>query len=134
MLRSAAAFDAAGVIAMPGTVDLWSAKVVRSAMGALFRRPVVHAAWADLDRALVGARAELWGADASGSPVVDAASAAPDRLLVAVGNEGAGLSSEARARASRLVAIPIAADVESLNAAVAAAILLYELRPAALRS
>lgn len=128
MLRSAAALGAVGVLAMPGTVDLWSAKVVRSAMGALFRRPVAHGEWAALDPALA-AGVTLWGADASGHAVGRAAADRPARLLLAVGNEGAGLSAEARARAARLVAIPIAGDVESLNAAVAAAILLYALRP-----
>ena len=52
----------------------------------------------------------------------------PARLALVVGNEGGGLSSQSRERADRLVALPIAADVESLNVAVAAGILLYELR------
>jgi tRNA G18 (ribose-2'-O)-methylase SpoU len=46
-----------------------------------------------------------------------------------VGNEGAGLSAFSRTRADRLVALPLSAMVESLNVAVAAGILLYELRP-----
>ncbi|AHG91370.1 tRNA/rRNA methyltransferase (SpoU) [Gemmatirosa kalamazoonensis] len=133
MLRSAAAFDAAGVIAVTGTVDLWGAKVVRSAMGALFHQPVAHAAWEELDEAMAGTGAELWGADGAGQPVSRLAAERPARLVLAVGNEGAGLSQRARARASRLAAIPIAPGVESLNAAVAAGILLYELRPEALR-
>jgi TrmH family RNA methyltransferase len=54
---------------------------------------------------------------------------APSRLAIAVGNEGSGLSSELRAAAHRLVALPISSDVESLNVAVAAGILLYETRP-----
>lgn len=136
MLRSAAAFGAAGVLALPGTVDLWSAKVVRSAMGALFRQPVAHCGWDALDPYLGAERGgvELWGADGAGEPVATAAGERPDRLLLAIGNEGAGLSADARARARRLVAIPIAEQVESLNAAVAAGILLYELRPRALRT
>jgi len=133
MLRSAAAFGAAGVIAVTGTVDLWGAKVVRSAMGALFRQPVAHASWDDVDAALAAAGAELWGADGAGASVARLVAERPARLVVAVGNEGAGLSHAAVTRASRLVGIPIAPGVESLNAAVAAAILLYELRPGALR-
>jgi len=133
MLRSAAAFGAAGVIAVTGTVDLWGAKVVRSAMGALFRQPVAHAAWDEVDAALSAAGAELWGADGAGGPASRMAAERPPRLVVAVGNEGAGLSHAAVTRARRLVGIPIAAGVESLNAAVAAGILLYELRPPALR-
>lgn len=52
----------------------------------------------------------------------------PDRLALVVGNEGAGLSDEARRRADRLAALPIASTVESLNVAVATGILLYQLR------
>jgi TrmH family RNA methyltransferase len=55
------------------------------------------------------------------------APAAPG-LALAVGNEGAGLSAETRSRAARLVSIPIAPDVESLNVAVAAGILLHHFR------
>jgi len=67
-----------------------------------------------------------WGADMSGAPL--GAHPPPARLALAVGNEGAGLSTEVRAAAAQLVAIPIAAEVESLNAAVAAGILLHALR------
>ena len=110
MLRSAAAFGAAGVLALPGTVDLWSPKVVRSAMGALFRQPVAHCGWDALDPYLDAARGgvALWGADGAGAPIARASGDRPERLLLAVGNEGAGLSAEARARAARLVALPIA--------------------------
>jgi TrmH family RNA methyltransferase len=55
------------------------------------------------------------------------------RLAVAVGNEGAGLTAPVRAMAAGLVAVPLAAAVESFNVAVAGSILLYELRPGALR-
>jgi TrmH family RNA methyltransferase len=129
MLRTAAAFGAGAAIALPGTVDLWSAKVVRGAMGAHFRLPVVHAPWEDTDRALGAAGVELWGADMHGDPLDAVASSTPERLALAIGNEGAGLSERVRTRAARLVSIPIAAGVESLNAGVAAGILLYALRP-----
>ena len=126
ILRTAAAFGVAGVVALPGTVDLWNAKVVRSAMGALFRLPTVHATTEALGDFLAGHRILLWAADAQGEPLGGAV-AAPPRLAVALGNEGAGLSPGLRARADRLVAIPIAPGVESLNVAVAAGILLYAL-------
>jgi tRNA G18 (ribose-2'-O)-methylase SpoU len=51
------------------------------------------------------------------------------RILLVVGNEGSGVSPEARSRAERVVSIPIASDVESLNVAVATGILLHSLRP-----
>ena len=62
---------------------------------------------------------------AAGQPVAEIV--APARLALAVGNEGAGLSSSVRERATQLVSLPISASVESLNVAVAAGILLYQL-------
>lgn len=133
ILRSAAGLGASAVVALPGTVDLWSAKVVRSAMGAQFRLSTVGDTAEALDAFLGAARIVLWGADGAGAPVGTLAPSAPARLAIAVGNEGAGLSAAVRARAERLVAVPSTGLVESLNVAVAASILLYELRPASLR-
>ena len=129
ILRTAAALGAAATLALPGTVDLWNAKVVRSAMGALFHHPALSCTWDELESFLGQAGAELWGADADGEPVASSRGARPARLALAVGNEGAGLSADATARARRLVGLPIASQVESLNVAVATGILLYELRP-----
>ena len=128
MLRTALGLGAAGVLALKGTADLTNPKVIRSAMGASFRLPAVAAtpeeflAWARLQRA------ELWVADSSGET--------PDRLLrgrtdraplaLVLGNEGAGVSPTLDAAADRRIAIPLSGTVESLNVAVAAGILLYE--------
>jgi TrmH family RNA methyltransferase len=130
ILRTAAALGVQAVLALPGTVDLWNAKVVRSAMGALFVRPVVSCTWDELDGFRGAQEVALWGADAGGDPVeaVTVHSAPPARLALAVGNEGNGLSAGLRRRADRIVSLPIAADVESLNVAVATGILLYALR------
>jgi TrmH family RNA methyltransferase len=133
ILRSAAALGAAGIVALPGTVDLWSAKVVRASMGALFRLPTTGDTAEAAAAFLAAQRIVLWGADGAGAPVGALAATAPERLAVAVGNEGAGLSDPVRRVAERLVAVPSSGLVESLNVAVAASILLYELRPAALR-
>jgi RNA methyltransferase, TrmH family len=126
ILRTAAALGAAAVVAMPGTVDLWNAKVVRSAMGALFHSPAFMSTWDDLDTFLGRHAMPLWGADADGTPLERLR--APDRLALMVGNEGAGLSSEGRERVGEYVSIPIGSVVESLNVAVATGILLYQLR------
>ncbi len=126
LLRTAAALGANAVLAMPGTVDLWNGKVVRSAMGALFHRPALACDWDALDAFLAARAIPLWGADAGGDAL--AGVRAPASLAIAVGNEGAGLSAAARSRAARTVAIPIATDIESLNVAVAAGILLHQLR------
>ena len=128
ILRTAAALAVDVTLALPGTVDLWNAKVVRSAMGALFHRPALSCTWDELDAFLDRRGVAFWGADAAGDPP-HALGALPRRLALAVGNEGAGLSAEARARVTRLVGLPIALTVESLNVAVATGILLYELRP-----
>ena len=133
LLRTAAALGVSATLALPGTVDLWSAKVVRSAMGAAFHHPTVSCTAGDLAAFLAGLGAPLWAADGAGEPVARAALEAPPRLAIAVGNEGAGLSDAVRASADRLVAIPTTGLVESLNAATAA-IVLYELRPPSLRA
>ena len=127
IVRTAAALGADLVLALPGTVDLWNAKVVRSAMGALFVRPAVSCTWEALDRFRGAHEVALWGADAAGDPV-DAVGAGPRRLALAVGNEGNGLSAALRERADRIVSLPIAPDVESLNVAVATGIFLHALR------
>jgi len=126
ILRTAAALDASAVVAMPGTVDLWNAKVVRSAMGALFHRPALMSTWAELDTFLRPNAVALWGADAEGTPLEKMTP--PARLGILVGNEGAGLTPEGLARIEHRVSLPISSTVESLNVAVATGILLYQLR------
>jgi TrmH family RNA methyltransferase len=126
ILRTAAALDASAVLAMPGTVDLWNAKVVRSAMGALFHRPALMSTWAELDTFRRSNAVPLWGADAAGTPLDEMTP--PDRLGILVGNEGAGLTPEGLARVEHRVSLPISSTVESLNVAVATGILLYQLR------
>ena len=126
IVRSAAALGATATVALPGTVDLWNAKVVRSGMGAHFTHPAFHCTADELAAFLRASGTELWGADAHGEPV--GARARPARLALAVGNEGNGLTPATRERASSLVALPIASAVESLNVAVATGILLYALR------
>lgn len=128
ILRSALGFGAAGVVALKGTADLTNPKVIRSAMGASFRFPAVSAApdtliaWARLQRV------ELWVADTEGDPVSQLPRRGQGRSPVAlvVGNEGAGVSRSLVEAAERRIAIPLAQGVESLNVAVAAGILLYE--------
>ena len=126
IVRTAAALGATATIALPGSVDLWNAKVIRSSMGAQFVHPALHAGLEEVFAFLEGKGIELWAADAGGDEVPKAD--APSRLAIAVGNEGSGLSPAVRARARRTISLPIAAAVESLNVAVATGIILYELR------
>jgi TrmH family RNA methyltransferase len=126
IIRTAAALGAHATIALPGSVDVWNAKVVRSAMGAHFHHPAFHATWEDVQAFLVRTSTPLWAADADGVTITDRG---PARLALAVGNEGGGLSPAIRAAADRVISLPITTMVESLNVAVATGILLYELRP-----
>ena len=128
MLRSALGLGATGLVALKGTADLTNPKVIRGAMGASFRLPAVSAspeelvAWSRLQRA------QIWVADAAGEPVerLPARTAGRPPVVLVVGNEGAGVGPAVEAAADRKIAIRQAPGVESLNVAVAAGILLYE--------
>ena len=124
MVRTAFALGASGAVALAGTADLRGAKVFRSAMGALFRLPVAQAHVGDCLALLERCGVELWAATTGGVPV-GAGGPPPARLALAVGNEGGGLRPEILARAVRRVAVPMRDGAESLNAAVAAGILLH---------
>lgn len=126
LLRTAAALGARATVALPGTVDLWNAKVVRSSVGAQFTHLAFGCTWEALAAFLAETKTPLWAAAADGTPVADAPR--PPRLAIALGNEGAGVSASVSAAAALRVAIPIARGAESLNVGVAAGILLYELR------
>ena len=127
LIRTAAALGVRTVVALPGTADPWSAKVVRGAAGGHFHIHVTVATLPELLAALGGAGVPLWAADAGGRPVRSLP--APDALALAVGNEGAGITPAVRGAAAEVVSLPMAPGVESLNVGVAAGILLYALAP-----
>jgi TrmH family RNA methyltransferase len=127
IIRTALAMGADATIALPGTVDLWNAKVVRSAMGAHFHHTAIHATWDELSAFRSKRGLALWGADLGGTPI-GKAEPTPKRLGLAVGNEGAGLTELVRSSCDRLVSIPMSPRAESLNVAVATGILLHEVR------
>lgn len=124
MIRTAFGLGAAGVVALKGTAELNAPKVLRAGMGASFRLPTVRAevaAFLDWHRTTGAA---LWLADAAGEPVggIKAAGA----VTIVIGNEGAGIDPALGITAHRRVAVPLVGPAESLNAAVTAGILLYE--------
>jgi TrmH family RNA methyltransferase len=124
LLRSAAAAGVQGVVLPKGNVDPWSDKVLRAGMGAHFRLPIRDALeWAEALPLLEGLKVRL--ADASGLLSYDEADwTLPSALLV--GGEAGGAGFTARQRADEIVSIPMAHAVESLNAAVAGSIILFE--------
>ena len=126
ILRTAAALGVAATAALPGTVDLWNAKVVRSAMGAHFHHLCFASTWEAFDTFRSRTGISVWGADAAGVPLGSVP--VPARVALVVGNEGAGLSAETQRRAQQTIALPLSSGVESLNVAVATGILLYEMR------
>lgn len=126
ILRTAAALGARACVALPGTVDLWNAKVVRSAVGAHFSHFACAATWPDVAAWLARTGTPLWTTAANGVPLDRSPRA--HRVAVALGNEGAGVSDAVAHAASHCAGIPLAAGAESLNVAVTAGILLYALR------
>jgi RNA methyltransferase, TrmH family len=129
LIRSAEAFGACGVIALPGTVSAWNAKALRASAGSAFRVPVVAertpAVFAALAEHQVPVFAAVPASAASGAISCSQLDlTGPVAFLV--GNEGNGISADLLDRAVGCVSIPTPGPVESLNAAVAASILLYE--------
>ncbi len=125
MLRAAAAFRVRGVVLLGECADLHNPKTIRASSGAVFSIPTVSADWEDACRWARGhdictvataATAETAAWDAS----------YPERTAVIVGSEAHGISTNMLQAAGIVVRIPVAEAVESLNAAVAAGIMLYE--------
>jgi TrmH family RNA methyltransferase len=124
ILRTAEAAGVQAVFLAPGTVDAHNPKVVRAAMGAHFHLPIVEASWNEIRARLNGLAA--WLADAAEGERYDRVDwRAPCALIV--GSEAEGPSEAARAFAPHRVHIPMPGRAESLNAAVAAGVLLFEI-------
>jgi TrmH family RNA methyltransferase len=125
LLRAGAAAGCDAVVTTFGSADAYAPKVVRAAMGAHFRLPVVSdVAWDWLGPALASLPA-IYGADAAGSHTYDAVDWTAGAAVI-VGHEDHGLSEEARHWCRETVGIPMARGVESLNAAVSGSIILFE--------
>jgi RNA methyltransferase, TrmH family len=125
MLRTAAASGVKAVFTPPGTVDSYSPKVLRAAMGAHFRLPVHSLAWEDIRAHLNKASLRVYLADAGQGTVYTAADFRLPLALI-VGGEAEGTGVDAESLAHDRVRIPMPGGTESLNAAAAAAILLFE--------
>ncbi len=132
ILRSAEAFGSAGVVLGEGTVSAFNSKVVRASAGSVFRLPVIHghgkSGTAKLEEVSEKFRAQgvrlLATSSHKGTPLDQADLKGATAIFF--GNEGAGLPREVMAKMEEVIAIPHTPQVESLNAGVAASIVLYE--------
>jgi TrmH family RNA methyltransferase len=124
MLRTAAAAGTVCVFLPPGTTDPFAPKVVRAGMGAHFRLPLIQAAWEEIEAKLQSHALHPFLAAARAGVSYTAADFRQPLALV-VGGEAEGAGSEA-ARLAEHVHIPMPGGIESLNAAIAAGILLFE--------
>lgn len=134
VFRNAAAFGAGGVLLSPTCCDPLYRKAIRTSMGATLRVPFARAGTGDWPGVLTRVRAAGFAIVAltprEPAETLDAFAARrrPCRIALILGTEGAGLSPAAETAADYRVQIPIAAEVDSLNLAVAAGIALHELR------
>ena len=124
ILRTADALEVP-VVLLDGCADTYNPKTVRASMGAVFRCPVWACGLEELRALLTKSGLPLYGA-ALRSDTVDVRRADFSHCAVAVGSEGKGLSADALAACDLTVRIPMSGHCESLNAAAAAAVLLWE--------
>jgi TrmH family RNA methyltransferase len=125
ILRSAEAFGAGGVFLTEGTVSPYNSKVLRGSAGSIFRLPLLKTSSAELIPLLRARGVRLLATSShQGTPLPQISWTLP--LAIFIGNEGAGLSRELMRQMDETLAIPQTAQVESLNAGVAASIVLYE--------
>ena len=125
LIRAAAAFSIDAVITLDGTADIWAPKTVRASAGTIFQLSIVHAVGEEAIRGINKVRVPILVAD----PRAESSIEKPDNrgFALVVGNEGVGPRQAILDAAEHIVKIPISDQINSLNVAVAGAILLYEL-------
>lgn len=126
IIRAAEALQASGAILGTGTADLYNAKAIRATMGAIFRLPTMQEA--DLTAVIPRLRRDgvrvIVAAAGAGTPIYNVDWRGP--AAVVLGNEGSGVRPEVVAQADGSASIPMPGRAESLNAGMAAGIVLYE--------
>ena len=126
LIRTAAAAGAVGLILSEGSGDIYNPKVLRAAAGAALRLPIVASvALPDTIKQLKQAKYAVYAAHPRGDMLPYALDLCSNFCWL-IGSESHGLSDETAALADALVSLPMAGEVESLNASVAGSILLYE--------
>ena len=126
ILRTADAMDVP-VVLLEGCADPWSWKVIRSTMGAAFRTPVVQATWEEVLGKCREAGIPI-GVTALSDRAVDIRSADLSEMALVIGSEGRGVRKEVLENADHELIIPMNPHCESLNAAIAAAIVMWEIK------
>ena len=125
MLRTADALNVP-VVLLEGCADPYSHKVVRSSMGAVFRTPVVQSTWAEVQRSCKAAGIPV-GVTALSDRAKDLRNADVKQMAVVIGSEGQGVRKEILESADAELIIPMDPRCESLNAAVAATIVMWQM-------
>ena len=125
ILRTADALDVPAVL-LEGCADPYSHKVVRASMGAVLRRDVIRSSWPEVEAACRAAGIRI-GVTALSDRASDIRRADLKDMAVVIGSEGQGVRREILASADAELIIPMNAHCESLNAAVAATIVMWEL-------
>ena len=125
ILRTADALNVP-VVLMEGCADPYSHKVVRSSMGAVFRTPVITASWEQASGALKNAGIPV-AATAMDEKARDLRQTDAGSLAVVIGSEGRGVRQEILLQAEKTLIIPMTPNCESLNAAIAAAIVMWQM-------
>jgi TrmH family RNA methyltransferase len=125
LLRSAEAFGVDEIFVTPGCANQWSPKVIRASAGSAFRNPARRMPIVEALRTLRAARIRIAGAVAQSAQATPSPRAQlSEPVAIVIGSEGAGLTQQALAWVDERVNIPC--RIESLNAAIAGSLLLYE--------
>lgn len=126
ILRTADALQVP-VVLLEGCADPYSHKVVRSSMGAVFRTPVVQTSWHQVSECCQKAEVPV-AVTALSDRAQDIRQADISRMAVVIGSEGQGVRSEILEKAQAELIIPMSENCESLNAAIAAAIVMWQMK------
>ncbi|MGD0347122.1 MAG: RNA methyltransferase [Terracidiphilus sp.] len=125
ILRSAEAFGATGMVSLPGTVSAWNPKAVRASAGSVFRVPLLAVSERECLEKLHEAGVKILATTVRAAQPAELVDLAGPVAFV-IGNEGNGVADALAAKANARITIPCPGPVESLNAAIAASVLLYE--------
>ncbi len=125
LLRSAAATGVQAILIPPETTDAFAPKVLRSGMGAHFKLPIHSMSWDEIEKVVKLESLKVFVADMDGQPCWETDLRQPVALVI--GSEAEGASESAGKLAHQKISIPMAGEMESLNAGVAGSVLMFEI-------